>query len=597
MTMTSGLLQRAGRYLLDAGRGLERAPVEVATAVVIAVAFSYAIETGGDAMRAWLELAVCGALVIAGAWTGTMLHALGGLTSAQRWTLTLGAAVLVGLYGTAVIDLERAAEAWRAVMLVAAAVLWLAAMPFFGKRLAGAVGAADRIGMMRAVTGRTVLRLIGAYLYCAALFAGLALAIGAVNTLFELRLDNEIYGHVAGWIFFALGPWIVAGGVQEYSAPVPPRSEVAGVVHRMTAFLVPPLLALYTLILYAYTVRIAVTGEVPNNIVSPMVFAAGVLALLALLLFDPAAGGSAGDRTLRAAPPLFVPMAALGVWTILLRTGQYGWTEFRLLRLVLIIALGALAIGASVQILRRQRLLLHVAPLALAAVLLLAAVGPWSVQSVSRADQRARLERALLDAGIEPGSPPVDTARVLPAEQFDRISGAATYLVQHFGPEALPPVFDRVASSGEHRWNVAGAIGLRRGEPPVDEARHVVARLETPGSWRVGDVVTHRIVAGPRRAGPAAADNATLEAETFVLTMSAAGTRYTADLSGVVAGLDPVSRAGLLAPDRAAIVARDTGGTAAGTLLLLELHLEIARRDSMVLHRLDGLLLLPDTVR
>jgi hypothetical protein len=65
-----------------------------------------------------------------------------------------------------------------------------------------------------------MLRIIGALLYCGALYVGLALALGAVNALFELDLDGSIYAHVFGWVFLALAPWIVAGGIDDYVLPV-----------------------------------------------------------------------------------------------------------------------------------------------------------------------------------------------------------------------------------------------------------------------------------------------------------------------------------------------------------------------------------------
>jgi hypothetical protein len=353
--MGSALTGRAQRYVADAGQAWQRAPVEVSVALLLAVAFSWAVDFGGDAMRSFLEMAVTGALVVAAAWTGTLLHALGAVDRTRRWIITGAGAAAAALYGWLLLDLERASEAWRAVMLLAAALLWLIALPYLPRR---------QIDEMRGVTGRFVLRVIGAVLYCAALFAGLALAVGAVNTLFELGLDGKIYAHVFGWIFLALAPWIVFGGIDEYRSSA--DSAVAPVVHRMAAFLVPPLVAVYYVILYAYTLRMALTGEVPKNLVSPLVFAAGILVGLALLLFDPQKRTTPGAALLRFAPPLFVPMAVLGSWTVLMRVQQYGWTEFRLLRLVLLAAFGLLAAGASVQLLRRRRISLHVLPLAIA---------------------------------------------------------------------------------------------------------------------------------------------------------------------------------------------------------------------------------------
>jgi hypothetical protein len=195
-TMKSGLAARAQRYFTDAGRAFERGPVELSVAVAVAIAFSYAVEADGDAFMRWVEVAICGALIVCGAWAATTLHALGVLSVPRRWAVTLGVALLVGVYGTWVLDLERAAEAWRAAMLIGAALLCVLVLPWAGRLPAtpatDASTSDDRILRMRVVSGRLALRVLGALLYCAALFAGLALALGAVNTLFELNLRGNI---------------------------------------------------------------------------------------------------------------------------------------------------------------------------------------------------------------------------------------------------------------------------------------------------------------------------------------------------------------------------------------------------------------------
>jgi hypothetical protein len=640
--MRSLLTGRAARYLSDAARAFERAPAEVAVALCIAAAFSYAIEIGDHAMPRWFEVAITALLMGAVAWTGTLLHALGAWSLRTRHIVTLLGAVLAGLYGGFVLDFDRSAEGWRAAMLVAAAALWLVAVPVIAARrrtaraagggagdatvAADGVGAADATSLMRVVTGRVLLRVIGALLYCAALFAGLALALGAINTLFELDMKGTIYGHVFAWIFFVLAPWIVIGGLDEYVRPAPPRPEVASVVHRMTAFLVPPLVVLYFAILYAYTVRIAVTGEVPKNIVSPLVLAAGALALLALLLFDPPARGTAGARVLRAAPPLFVPLSVLGAWAILLRVEQYGWTEFRLLRLLLLGAFGVLAALASVQVLRRQRLTLYGAPLALAGLLVLAAIGPWSVLSVSRASQQARLDAALQAAGVDPdvarpaalvpvgmrprperlvhlaGPPPrslpstarlvavpADSVPALAADVYDRINATARYLAGHFGPRALPPALAAIGAVEDYRFDMAAALGFRRIHPELPEQRFLSTHVAGTAEVRLGDVSAFRVQAGR---GMAPAGNATLVDGTTSLRIRAGEEVFTAELGPLLNAADAeMGGRHEVSPSHASLPVMDANGAERGTLLVLELQAERTEAGAIVLRMLSGILL------
>src|SRR5688500_12950555 len=127
--MTPTLRERATSYLRDAAAGVRRAPAEVAVTLAVAVAFSVAVGSGGETMRSGMETAVAGLLVLAVAWTGTLMHETGAWSARRRWTFTVGGAVIVAIYAIVFADFTYEAEGWRALLLVAAAVLWTIGMP------------------------------------------------------------------------------------------------------------------------------------------------------------------------------------------------------------------------------------------------------------------------------------------------------------------------------------------------------------------------------------------------------------------------------------------------------------------------------------
>jgi hypothetical protein len=564
---------RARSYLGDAFRSFERAPVEVALAFFIATGFSAALEIGGEAMRTWTEVAASALLVLAFAWTGTMLQALGVWRPLTRWLVTLGGLVLVVLYDVLLLDFERQAEVWRALALLAAAALWLFAVPALGG------GSVER---MRRVDGRVILRTLAVGLYGVALFAGLALALAAIDTLFELDLEGEIYGHVFGWIFFVLVPWVVFGGLDDYVRPAEGPEIVAGAVHRLTLFLVPPLLAVYFLILYAYVVRILATGEIPKNLVSPLVLAAAALAALALLLFDPQPERPGFSRALRLAPPLLLPLVPLGVWALLLRIGQYGWTEVRALRLVLLAAFTGLALLATSQLVRRRPFDLHALPVALAVALVLAVLAPWNVIGAARASQQQRLAAALDSIALYPiGPAPAvprpartryavwsDSVRTVPATLYDRVATDARYLHAHFGPDALPAALAGHARDAADGWvDFAGVLGLAResGEPGPDG--FVNRRLAEGFPVPLGGGTLYRLEyqeAREHRPG-----EARVTADSLRIRIHLPGHELYADLAQVATG---GGRAGAeLAPAASVLQVRDSAGSVAGELVVFEL--------------------------
>jgi hypothetical protein len=420
-------------YLSDAARAFTRAPVEVALALMSAIAFSYAVENP-SALQAALHVAVATGVAACAAWSATLLHGMGAISQRTRWIIALAGGAFAAGYLLLTDDLHYGAEVWRAFMLIGAALLFTVSAPALPPL------AADPNLRLRRINARVLLRAAGIILYGLALFGGLALALAAIDNLFELKLEGEIYGHVFIWIMLVLVPWVIVGGIDEYVRPLAEQSDVARVVHRLVTYLVPLLVAIYFLILYVYVVRIAVTGELPRNLVSPMVIAAGLLSLLSLILFAPDADPHSAGRWLRYTPLAYLPLVPLGFWALITRFQDYGWTEFRMLRMVALLAVFALAVVMAARVVRKRSFPLRVIPLVLASALLWPAVGPWSALAVSRRDQQSRLTAALVEAKVEPGAAPVPgdtTSRRVSQKLYDRIVSGSSYLSSHFGMAAV----------------------------------------------------------------------------------------------------------------------------------------------------------------
>lgn len=570
------------KYLLDAARAFDRAPVEVALAVVSAVLISYCIhtETNIDESVRFLIAAVLVALL---AWRSTLLYGLGAIALKQRWVATLVGGAVGATYLLLVPTIDLAAEGWRAFLLLTATLLYVFAAPGWVPR-----NNANASLRLRRINGRVVLRIIGGYLYGLALFAGLALAVVAIDKLFELKLKEEVYAHLYTWIMVVLVPWVIVGGIDDYVKPIEDQSDVARVVHRMSSFLVPPLIVLYFVILYTYALRIAVTHELPQNLVSPMVIAAGLLVALGLILFDPAPEAVGGQRLLRYASPLVLPLVPLGLWGLVARIDQYGWTEFRLLRIVVLVLLLVLALLATLQIIRRQHFTLRVIPLAFSFVLALCAIGPWGVLPIAKHDQQNRLVAALHQAGVDINKPPLDTTRrELPGALFDRISGGAMYLRSHFGKAAVAAVLPVFVRADSNAVDVAAYYHLM---PKLSNQlpRMLYGQLPSGVAVPVGDGNTvYRVALPTLNKDTVLAPRVTRDTLRVVIgpdTMQI-------DLRAIITALRPRVRSehGMPPVALTGLKVTDTHGRQRGYLTVLEISVDQTKGGHLV-QRLDGLL-------
>lgn len=562
-------------YLRDVVTALDRAPAELALAIFAAATVSYAFETG--TFEGWVKLAIAIFLTFAFAWTGTLLHAFAAIGSTQRRVLTVAGAGCGIAYLLFSGDIAREAEGWRAWLLIAAAVLLMLAAP------AWADIEGDPSLRLRRINARILLRTIGITLYGLALFAGLALALAAIEKLFELKLDGEIYGHVFAWIMLVLVPWVIVGGLEDYTRPLDEVSDVARVAFRLISFLVPPLVVLYFLILFVYAIRILITGELPKNLVSPMVLAAGLLTALAAVLFDPAPGDSrTGPRILRAAPVFFIPLVPLGFWALFLRIDEYGWTEFRLLRVLLLLLLLALAVAAVVQVVRRRAFQIRVIPLLLGISFALAAAGPWSVLALARRDQQQRLRAALHEAQVDPTALIAgDTTRLrtVPRDVYDRINDVGWYLYHHFGPDALPAAVP--PDMMDRGRGLADYLALAPAAGADSLPAFVHASLPTNVAVRTGQGTVYRVHIM----------NRPMQAMREPLVLDVAG--------GLQVRIDSVLPRPSYSRERprgqrlaaVALPVTDARGTRRGELIVFEASVQ-QRRDSMQIQQLDGVVIL-----
>jgi cytochrome bd-type quinol oxidase subunit 2 len=569
--MASPLTRTLRAYAADARSAFSAAPVEVALGVLLAVALSVEVRSTGFTEKEFARLAASVALALPLVFALSVLRARGVVSAAVRWGGTAAILVTCAAFGAAALHDDRSASWWRWVLLAGAAMMLLV--------LTAALPRSERDRrQVWAFAWRVVVRLVGIGLYSVALFGMLAGAVAAVVSLFDLSKPDHLYTDLAGAVFFAFAPWIFVGGIHRLSAPAP--DGVPEPVSRLGRWLYAPVLVVYLLILYAYAARVLVTGELPRNLVSPLVIAAGLIGLVGAVLLEPVHADEEHrglSMLVRAVPALLLPLVPLAAWALLARLGEYGWTEFRYVRLAAVVAIGVLAVMGTIRLVRRRPPLLTAVPAVFAAVLLLSALGPWSAPAVSRRDQTARLRAAFREARVDPRRLPGDTVTVDSA-LYVRINSGAAYLVEAHGIGALRKVVP-AADSTRATWRTAEMLGIRGGCRP---SRPVFATVAWDGGaagvmgGTVQQVSLHGADTIARRMGGATL-RLWLQGER--VWVDAGGWRASADLAPLRRTLETgveceaEGRATFSAAD-ALLPLRDASGALRGQLLVTSLGLD-----------------------
>lgn len=276
---------------------------------------------------------------------------------------------------------------------------------------------------------RLFLRILTAGLYSIVLYLGLAIAITAVEKLFNVEIDDKIYGYLFFTIAGIFNTIFFLNGVPETNNNKNPlKLSYPNGLKNFTQYVLMPLISLYLVILICYETKILVTLSLPIGWVSYLVLVFAIFGILSFLLVHPIAteSGNLWMRTFnRWFYYLLVPLLGLLFWAILYRIQLYGFTHERYYVLLLSIWL---TVVVAYFIIQKQPKIKFI-PISMCIAGLLSIVGPQSADNISKNSQLYRFETYLQKS---------EKAK-LSFEQEQDLSSVVDFLEKNYGVEILLP--------------------------------------------------------------------------------------------------------------------------------------------------------------
>ncbi len=324
----------------------------------------------------------------------------------RRWLLTgLGVVALVA-YGLTLPARQEGVPIVRFALFNIAAHLAVCFLPLW--RLAGEHA-------FWQFNKTLFLRLLAGLVFSLALMLGLSVALLALDKLFGLTVDGEVYPRLYALTLFIFNTWYFLAGVPARLVELESLRDHPPLLRIFAQYILAPLVAVYLALLTAYLVKVLVTAQWPSGWIGWLVSSVGAAGLASLALLHPLTLEGRQKWIAVYARLYFIlllPAVAMLLLSVGKRIGQYGITEARYLLTVLALWLGAVALLGALGRLKSLRPL----PLSLCLLALLASAGPWGAFSVSRHSQLGRLETLLSTGGmladgrLIPASAPVDEA-------------------------------------------------------------------------------------------------------------------------------------------------------------------------------------------
>jgi hypothetical protein len=243
------------------------------------------------------------------------------------------------------------------------------------------------------------LRFLTSALYSGVLYLGLAGAILAVAQLFNVDFHGEIYAEL--WLVIAglFNTVFFLGGIAEPVAGLNNETSYPKGLKIFTQYVLIPLVAIYLIILYAYTAKILIRMSLPKGWVANLILGFSVTGILSLLLVYPIREEEE-NKWIKTFSHFYyfslVPLVVLLFVAIGTRVSAYGVTVER----YIVAMLGVWLAVITLYFIFSKKKNIILIPITLSVFLFCSCFGPWGMFKVSERSQLKRLHTLLESNGV-----------------------------------------------------------------------------------------------------------------------------------------------------------------------------------------------------
>lgn len=279
------------------------------------------------------------------------------------------------------------------------------------------------------------------YLFAAILYGGLSAILATINYLFSAGISEKIYIDI--WFIVAgiFAPAFFLADIPSGDQDLEPEGYPK-VISVLLSYIVIPLILAYCAILYVYFVKILVTRQWPELMVSHLVLWYALISTLVIFCIYPLRGV---NRWIKAFisyfPILILPLLGLMFVAMGVRIAAYGITENR----YYVLAAALWVTGSMLYLIFSKSPRNVFLPASLALVAMLSVCGPWSSYSVSVLSQNSRFEKIAAEYNMIQDGKIVKTDAAMPKEAQNEISSIILYFDRYHGLnrlQALPDGFE-----------------------------------------------------------------------------------------------------------------------------------------------------------
>ncbi|WP_461615526.1 DUF4153 domain-containing protein [Clostridium sp. Marseille-QA1073] len=229
------------------------------------------------------------------------------------------------------------------------------------------------------------------FIYSIVLYLGLCAILFTVNKLFGINVKYQIYYYTWLMVSLLFAPCFFLAGVP-YRNRAFTLKDYPKLLKILILYIIMPLIAIYTAILYIYFIKIIITWQWPQGLVSHLVLWYSVITAGILFFISPLIEENSWSKTfIKVFPKVLLPLIVMMFFSIGIRIREYGVTENRYY--VVILGLWVFLIMLYFSICKKFKNI--ILPMSLAIIILISTFGPFSSYSTSKHSQNKRFTNIL----------------------------------------------------------------------------------------------------------------------------------------------------------------------------------------------------------
>lgn len=320
---------------------------------------------------------------------------------------------------------------FRLQMLVVAALFLVTVAPYIGRFTSTGFWHFNKM---------LFFRLLMTALFSQVLYAGLAIALAALQNLFGLEVPGRRYFQL--WILMSgvFGIWFYLAGVPDEVESLETSTDYPKSIKVFAQYILLPVVFVYFVILYAYIGKILIEWNWPRGWVSGLILGFSSTGLATLLLLYPVRERTENVWIKFAWRWFFIvliPLIVVLFLAIMRRVTDYGITEPRYIAIVY----GLWLLAMVIYFMLSKTGNIRVIPGSLSVLAMLIAFGPWGAFQISEKSQISRLEEFLIKDSILVNGTVQVAPQAVSLEDRSQISSIVGYLHQIHGLDGIQPWF------------------------------------------------------------------------------------------------------------------------------------------------------------